>query len=76
VTAGQPVQLAAAASSGLPVQFQVVSGSAVLNGSTLIPQSGVLTIQASQDGNATFEAAAPVTQTLQVSPSPSGQRFP
>jgi hypothetical protein len=73
---GQPVLLAATASSGLPVQFQLISGTATLNGSTLIPQSGPVVIQASQDGDATFEAAAPVMQTLQVTPNPTGQRFP
>lgn len=75
-TAGQTLQLAASASSGLPVQFQVISGMATVNGSTIIPQTGPVTIQASQDGNATYEAAVPVTQTLQVMPNPSGVRFP
>jgi hypothetical protein len=75
-TAGQPVTLTASASSGLPVQFQVLSGIATLSGSTVTPQSGTVVIQASQDGDSSYDAAAPVTQTFQVVLSPTGQRLP
>lgn len=59
---GMPVTLSATASSGLPVRFDVISGMATLNGSMMTAQGGVVVIQASQPGNATYEAATPVTQ--------------
>ena len=62
--AGQPVTLNAFASSGLPVQFDIVSGSATLSGGVLTSQAGTVTIQATQQGNGTFDPAMPVTQTL------------
>jgi hypothetical protein len=33
-------------------------------------------VQASQDGDATYEAASPVTENFTVNLSPSGQRLP
>jgi hypothetical protein len=59
---GMPVTLSATASSGLPVRFDVISGTATLNGSLMTAQGGVVVIQASQPGDATYEAATPVTQ--------------
>ncbi len=76
VTAGQPVMLSATASSGLPVRFDVVSGSALLNGSVMTPQGGTVVVQASQPGDAAYEEASPVTQTFTVSPGPNGTRPP
>ncbi len=43
--AGQPVPLVASASSGLPVQFDVVSGAAFLSGNTLTSQGGLVVVQ-------------------------------
>jgi len=74
--AGQPVQLSASASSGLPVEYQVVSGVAFLNGDMLTSQGGPVEVQATQRGNATFEAAPPVTQTFLFNPPPASQRSP
>lgn len=74
--AGQPVQLSANASSGLPVEFQIVSGVAFLNGNTLTSQGGEVVIQATQQGNVTYEAAPPVTQTYLFNPAPATQRSP
>ncbi len=77
ITAGTTVALSASATSGLPVRFDVVAGSAVLNGATLTAQSaGTVSVQASQPGDATFEAAEPVTQTFMVGAGASGQRVP
>jgi hypothetical protein len=74
-TAGTTVALSASATSGLPVRFDVVSGSAVMNGATLTVQSaGTVAVQASQPGDVTFAAAEPVTQTFVV--GASGQRVP
>ena len=76
LTAGQPYALSANASSGLQVRFEVVSGTATLNGGLLTPQAGAVVVQASQDGDATYEAASPVTENFTVNLSPSGQRLP
>ena len=67
-----PFALSATASSGLPVSFAVLSGPATLAGNTLtITGVGVVTVRASQNGDANYEAAADVTQsfTIQVGPA-------
>jgi hypothetical protein len=74
-TSGQPILLSASASSGLAVRFQLVSGTATLNGSMLTPQGGTVVVQASQPGDATYEAAS-ATQTYVVGPGPNGQHTP
>lgn len=62
-----PVTLAATASSGLPVSFSVVSGPAILNGSTLtLTGVGPVTVRASQVGNIAFLPARPVDRTFTV----------
>lgn len=76
LTAGQPYALSASASSGLQVRFAVVSGTATLNGTLLTPQAGVVVVQASQDGDATYDAAPTVAENFTVSAAPSGQRLP
>jgi hypothetical protein len=77
VMAGQTIMLSAAASSGLPVRFDIVSGIAVVNGSTLTSaQGGTVVIQASQGGDSTYDAAPPVTETFIVTPSLNGQHVP
>ena len=62
-----PFSLTASASSGLPVAFSVVSGPASLAGNvaTLLG-TGSVTLRASQAGDATYAAAAPVDQTFTV----------
>ena len=72
-TVGQPIVLSASASSGLPVHFEVVGGTGNLSGGTLTPSGGMVVIQATQPGDDSYEAAAPVTQTFQVQASPNGQ---
>jgi hypothetical protein len=58
-TIGAVIPLSATASSGLPVTFTIVSGSATLSGSTLtITGPGSLTIRASQAGNGNYLAAS------------------
>lgn len=62
-----PLTLSATASSGLPVSFSVVSGAATLTGNVLTPTAaGVVVIKASQAGNAQYNAAADVSQSLTV----------
>ncbi|MGC1830772.1 MAG: MBG domain-containing protein, partial [Candidatus Acidiferrales bacterium] len=61
-----PITLTATASSGLPVSY-TFTGPATLSGSTLtITGAGSVTVTASQAGNATYAAAAPVQQILTV----------
>ncbi len=68
-TYGTPLTLSATASSGLPVTYEVLSGSATLSGSVLtFTSTGSVTVQASQTGNSDYAAATPVSQTFQVSP--------
>ncbi len=63
------ITLGATASSGLPVTY-MVTGPASVNGSTLtITGAGRVGVTASQSGNTTYSAAAPVTQSFTVSPA-------
>lgn len=65
-----PLVIAASASSNLAVSL-AVSGPATLNGSTLVINgAGTVTITATQAGNATYAAAAPVVQTITVAKAP------
>ena len=59
--------LSATASSGLPVSFRVASGPAVLNGATLtFTGVGVVTVVASQPGNASWKPAPEVANSFWV----------
>jgi hypothetical protein len=59
----------ATASSRLPVTFSVVSGPASVTGMLItISGGGVVTVQASQAGNASFQAAPSVQQSFTVEP--------
>jgi len=62
--------LVAAASSGLPVSFELVSGPATLSGTTLaITGAGTVTVRAVQPGNDVFSTASPVERSFTVSPA-------
>jgi hypothetical protein len=62
-----PITLGATASSGLPVSYSVTSGPATVSSNVLtITGAGSVTIQASQSGNANWNAATPVNQTISV----------
>ncbi len=62
-----PFQLAATASSGLPISYAVLSGPATVSGNTVtITGAGLVTIEATQAGNAAYNAAAPVSQSFNV----------
>ncbi|MGD0769947.1 MAG: IPT/TIG domain-containing protein [Tepidisphaeraceae bacterium] len=66
-----PFALNASASSGLPVGFGIVSGPATLSGSVLtVTGVGTVTVQASQAGNADYNAASPIQQSFTVNPAP------
>jgi hypothetical protein len=62
--------LSATASSSLPVSFSVVTGPATLTGGTLaITGIGMVTIEASQEGDSEYKAAESVQQTFTVNPA-------
>jgi photosystem II stability/assembly factor-like uncharacterized protein len=62
-----PLELEATAESGLPVSFTLVSGPATLVNNVLtFTGSGSVVVEATQDGDANWEAAAPVTRTITV----------
>ena len=62
-----PITLTATASSGLSVSYSVTAGPATVSGNTLtLTGAGSVTIQASQSGNANWNAATPVSQTISV----------
>lgn len=62
-----PFAVSASASSGLVVQFSVVSGPATLNGTTVtLTGPGTVTIRAAQPGNANYSAATSVDRSFQV----------
>jgi len=57
--------LGGSASSGLPVTYTVLSGSAIVSGNQLtITGPGSVTVQASQPGDATYLSATSVNQTF------------
>lgn len=60
--------LEATASSELPVTFTVVSGPALISGSTVTPTgaTGTVTVRADQEGNAEWDPAPSVTRTFEV----------
>jgi parallel beta-helix repeat protein len=62
-----PFALAATASSGLSISYRVVSGPATVSGNTVtLTGTGTVTIEASQTGNTTYNAATPVQQSFTV----------
>jgi hypothetical protein len=62
-----PITLGATTSSGLPVSYSVTSGPATVTSNTLtIIGAGSVIIQASQSGNANWNAATSVNQTISI----------
>gem|GEM_PF-1244248 len=62
-----PISLSATASSGLPVSFSVVLGPATASGTSLtLSGTGLVTVRASQAGDATYAAATPVDRSFTV----------
>ena len=65
-----PITLGATATSSLDVTYSVTSGPAWVSGSTLvITDAGLVTVQASQAGNTSWQAATPVSVTFTVNPT-------
>ncbi|MEM7392185.1 MAG: hypothetical protein AAF492_07525, partial [Verrucomicrobiota bacterium] len=66
-----PVELAATASSGLPLSYAVIEGPAEVNGNRLTPKAaGRVRVRAVQPGNNAFYSAAPVEQVLNITGVP------
>lgn len=63
-----PFGISAAASSGLPVSFSIVSGPATISGSTISLNGtpGTVIVRASQSGNTDFNPAPNVEQSFEV----------
>lgn len=74
-TTDGPTTLAATASSGLPVSFQVLSGPASINGNQLVlsGQPGRVIVRATQSGNGGVAAAPEIDRAYWVMPAGSGQ---
>lgn len=68
-----PFLLEATASSGLPVQFTLVSGPATLDGNlvTLTGKAGKVTVVATQPGDFHYQPAPAVPVTFEVRPPPA-----
>ena len=69
LTTAAAFDLMATADSGLPVEFEIVSGPATLNGNTLTLDGpeGFMEVRASQPGDGSvWAAASPVTRTFEV----------
>ncbi|MBM3835981.1 MAG: hypothetical protein FJ403_22495, partial [Verrucomicrobia bacterium] len=63
----QPFGVSATASSGLAVSYSIVSGLATILGNTVsLTGLGTVTVRASQEGNANYNAATPVDKTFTV----------
>lgn len=62
-----PLTLSASATSGLEVSFTVTGGPATVSGNQLtLTGTGVVTVEATQGGDATYAAAAPVQRSFTV----------
>lgn len=70
VTTDAAITLSATSSSGLSITYTVVSGPAMLSGSTLTltGATGTVVVRAVQSGNANYAASSSVTQSFVVSP--------
>jgi hypothetical protein len=71
-TVGTPLTLTATATSGLAVSFASTTTSICTVSATTATflSAGTCSIQATQPGNATYAAAAPVAQSFTVNPTP------
>ncbi|OQP67604.1 T9SS type A sorting domain-containing protein [Niastella populi] len=63
----EQVTLASTSTSGLPVEFTVVSGpGSIINNTLKLTGEGLVTVQAAQPGNENYEPGEPVLQTVLV----------
>jgi predicted extracellular nuclease len=77
IWSGGSATLAATASSGLAVSYSVASGPCAITGTTLTANgAGTCSVSASQAGNASFNAAASVTNSVTILQAPQTITFP
>lgn len=75
--AGTSATLMATASSGLAVTYSITSGPATISGSTVTyTGAGTVVIAANQSGNATYAAAATVSDTVTTTAAPATYTVP
>ncbi len=70
-TAGTPLTLIASATSGLALSFSSTGPCMVSSGVAMFGAPGQCSITATQNGNGTYAAATPVTQTFSVLAAPT-----
>ncbi|TDD94381.1 MBG domain-containing protein, partial [Jiangella asiatica] len=71
----EPFEVSASASSGLPVSFSA-DGECTVDGSTVsVTGAGTCTVTASQDGNANWSAAEPVSRTFTIAKADQSIEF-
>lgn len=67
---GDEIELAATASSGLSISYQIISGAAEIHDNVLtVTGTGEVVVEARQDGDYYFNPASPVQRTFQVAPA-------
>lgn len=68
LTTDPPFDIVATATSGLPVQFEILSGPATINGNTitLTGAQGEVSVKATQPGDGTYNPATPVINRFMV----------
>src|SRR6185503_12004901 len=72
-----PIPLAATASSGFAVQFEVLSGPATISSNLLtVSGAGAVTVRATQPGDEQFNAAVPVDRAFTVARADQAILFP
>ncbi len=73
----KPFKLSGASTSGLPLSFKLISGSASIKDSIItLLGAGAITVEAFQDGDSKFSSAVPVTRSFDVKKSPQNLNFP
>ncbi len=67
LTTDEPFDIEATATSGLEVQFEIISGPATVDGNTVtITGAGEVIIEATQPGDGTYDPAEPIQNTFMV----------
>ncbi len=74
LTTDAPFSISATATSGLTVDFAILSGPATVSGNTitLTGAEGTVTVQATQDGDSNWNPAPPVNQSFNVTDPSTG----
>jgi hypothetical protein len=61
------LSISGSATSGLPLELEILEGAGSMEGSSFLPSSeGLVTLRARQNGSGTFAPAAPITKTVNI----------